>query len=107
MMTTMAALLGAVPLALGSGAGSELRRPLGVTIIGGLIVSQCLTLFTTPVIYLFFEWLRLAMPGIRRWLLEAIGLGRYAKPIPPQTGTRPRRLATRTSQQSGAPHLAL
>ena len=55
MMTTMAALLGAVPLALGSGTGSELRRPLGITIIGGLLVSQLLTLFTTPVIYLQFD----------------------------------------------------
>ena len=55
MMTTMAALLGAVPLALGSGTGSELRRPLGITIVGGLIISQVLTLFTTPVVYLFFD----------------------------------------------------
>ena len=55
MMTTFAALLGAVPLALGSGTGSELRRPLGITIIGGLIFSQILTLFTTPVIYLAFD----------------------------------------------------
>ncbi|HEX4154313.1 MAG TPA: multidrug efflux RND transporter permease subunit [Acidobacteriaceae bacterium] len=55
MMTTMAALLGAVPLAFGSGTGSELRRPLGVTIIGGLLISQVLTLFTTPVVYLFFD----------------------------------------------------
>jgi multidrug efflux pump len=54
MMTTMAALLGAVPLAFGSGVGSELRQPLGICIIGGLLVSQVLTLFTTPVIYLFF-----------------------------------------------------
>jgi multidrug efflux pump len=54
MMTTMAALLGAVPLAFGSGIGSELRQPLGISIIGGLLVSQVLTLFTTPVIYLFF-----------------------------------------------------
>jgi multidrug efflux pump len=61
MMTTMAALLGAVPLALGTGTGSELRRPLGITIIGGLLLSQVLTLFTTPVIYLQFD--RLA-----RWL---------------------------------------
>jgi multidrug efflux pump len=55
MMTTMAALLGGVPLAFGSGTGSELRRPLGITIIGGLIFSQMLTLYTTPVIYLFFD----------------------------------------------------
>jgi len=55
MMTTMAALLGGLPLALGAGTGSELRRPLGITIVGGLIVSQLLTLFTTPVIYLHID----------------------------------------------------
>jgi multidrug efflux pump len=55
MMTTMAALLGGVPLAFGTGMGAELRRPLGITIIGGLIFSQVLTLFTTPVIYLAFD----------------------------------------------------
>ncbi len=58
MMTTMAALLGGLPLALGTGTGSELRRPLGITIVGGLVVSQALTLFTTPVVYLFFDRLR-------------------------------------------------
>ncbi|MET0486396.1 MAG: multidrug efflux RND transporter permease subunit [Candidatus Rokuibacteriota bacterium] len=61
MMTTMAALLGALPLALGTGPGSELRRPLGVTIVGGLILSQLLTLYTTPVVYLYLE-------RLRRWL---------------------------------------
>ena len=61
LMTTMAALLGALPLALGTGVGSELRRPLGVTIIGGLIVSQLLTLYTTPVVYLFLDRLQVRL----------------------------------------------
>ena len=58
LMTTMAAVLGAVPLALGHGTGSEFRRPLGIAIIGGLLVSQLLTLYTTPVVYLYFDRLQ-------------------------------------------------
>jgi multidrug efflux pump len=76
MMTTAAALLGGIPLALGRGTGSELRQPLGVTIVGGLIVSQCLTLFTTPVIYLFFDDLRDALPRWRRAALDSLGFSR-------------------------------
>ena len=63
LMTTMAALFGALPLAFGTGTGSELRRPLGITIVGGLIVSQVLTLYTTPVVYILFDWARLGFRG--------------------------------------------
>ncbi len=71
MMTTMAALLGALPLALGTGDGAELRRPLGISIVGGLILSQLLTLYTTPVVYLYLDrfglWLRSRRGRARRW----------------------------------------
>jgi multidrug efflux pump len=63
MMTTLAALFGAIPLAVESGTGSELRNPLGITIIGGLLLSQLLTLYTTPVIYLFMEGLKQRFVG--------------------------------------------
>jgi multidrug efflux pump subunit AcrB len=75
LMTTMAALLGALPLALGTGTGSELRRPLGITIIGGLIASQLLTLYTTPVVYLYFDSLHLWWAKLR---------GKSPEPIPAQ-----------------------
>ena len=76
MMTTMAALLGALPLALGTGVGSELRRPLGIAIVGGLIVSQMLTLYTTPVVYLYLDrgrlWFERHRQNLRgRWRAEA------------------------------------
>jgi multidrug efflux pump subunit AcrB len=74
MMTTMAALLGGLPLALGGGTGSELRRPLGIAIVGGLIVSQALTLFTTPVVYLYMDRIRLR---VARWR----GAHRNVEPI--------------------------
>ncbi len=73
MMTTMAALLGGLPLALGGGTGSELRRPLGIAIVGGLIFSQMLTLFTTPVVYLYMDRLRLYFAARRSVPPEPIG----------------------------------
>ena len=79
MMTTMAALLGGLPLALGSGTGSELHRPLGITIVGGLFVSQLLTLFTTPVVYVYMDRIRLALRGGEENLRP--------EPSSPDTGT--------------------
>ncbi len=81
MMTTLAALFGGLPLALGTGAGSELRRPMGIAIVGGLLVSQALTLFTTPVIYLYLDRLRL-------WLLARRGLSEHHSANPALAGVR-------------------
>src|SRR5262249_17929911 len=75
MMTTMAALLGPLPLALGAGVGAELRRPLGITIVGGLIFSQMLTLFTTPVVYIY-------MDRMQTWLRGLFGARRTPEPAP-------------------------
>jgi multidrug efflux pump len=75
LMTTVAALFGALPLAFGTGIGSELRRPLGITIVGGLIMSQLLTLYTTPVVYLFLDRLRLRFGGEERNTVTPAGGG--------------------------------
>jgi len=84
MMTTMAAMLGGLPLAVGGGTGSEMRRPLGIAIVGGLLVSQMLTLFTTPVVYLYLDsmsqassrfWASVGARVLRRPHAEAPGIG--------------------------------
>ena len=81
MMTTMAALFGSIPLAVSFGVGSELRRPLGVAVVGGLIVSQALTLYTTPVIYLTFERMRMRFHRRKSAQPSAAGLGAVV-PVP-------------------------
>jgi len=86
MMTTMAALLGALPLALGHGTGSELRRPLGYTMVGGLILSQALTLFTTPVIYLYLDEFSMRMRGRRSKKRAEAALVAAAADAPSQLG---------------------
>jgi multidrug efflux pump subunit AcrB len=80
MMTTMSALLGSLPLALGMGNGSELRRPLGIAVVGGLLLSQVLTLYTTPVIYLMFEHGRVWFKAFRK---------RIKNPAPVETNPGP------------------
>jgi multidrug efflux pump subunit AcrB len=82
MMTTMAALLGGLPLALSTGTGSELHRPLGITIVGGLAVSQMLTLFTTPVVYVYLDRLRLALRGSEDKVLPEASAPSSARPSP-------------------------
>jgi len=77
LMTTMAAIFGAVPLAVGFGSGSELRQPLGIAIVGGLVVSQVLTLYTTPVLYLVLD-------RFRHW-----ARGRWARAFPRLAGSAP------------------
>jgi multidrug efflux pump len=85
MMTTLAALFGAIPLAVEGGTGSELRNPLGITIIGGLLLSQLLTLYTTPVIYLQLERLRQRLVGAqRREVQQELDL-----PLRPEPSQRP------------------
>jgi multidrug efflux pump subunit AcrB len=80
MMTTLAALLGALPLAIGFGEGGEVRRPLGIAIVGGLLVSQVLTLYTTPVIYLYLDRLNQRLGGRRRPAVVEADIDADARP---------------------------
>ncbi len=83
MMTTAAAILGAIPLALGHGDGAELRQPLGISIVGGLVVSQILTLYTTPVMYLYLDRFRL-------WALRRRGMAETRSTFDPRPEAGPR-----------------
>jgi multidrug efflux pump subunit AcrB len=83
IMTTMAAMLGALPLALGTNVGSELRRPMGIAIVGGLLFSQVLTLYTTPVIYLYMDRLQIRIRGRKEAPIEGLS-GAAGGPAPAQ-----------------------
>ena len=98
MMTTMAALLGGVPLMLSHGTGSELRQPLGYTMVGGLLVSQALTLFTTPVIYLYLDQLSKWISGSKR--RASPRRRRSTKSASASGSLRKRRSRTRTREES-------
>ena len=91
MMTTTCALLGALPIAIGAGAGAELRQPLGITVVGGLLVSQLLTLFITPVVYIWFD--RLTGHEVRPELAQALAAARRGRrrrpPSKPPTSVKP------------------
>ncbi|TYZ49174.1 multidrug transporter subunit MdtC, partial [Ralstonia solanacearum] len=89
LMTTMAALLGALPLMLGNGVGSELRQPLGITMVGGLLVSQVLTLFTTPVIYLAFDSLGDRLRAWRERRAASRGAGGTGSAGADESGSQP------------------